>query len=208
MYIKICGITDEIEADYCNAAMPDFVGFIQFVEKSKRNISTKKAVSIMKKIDPKIKKVAVTISPSNEQVHKLCEAGFDYIQIHGSVDLSLIENAKLPVLKAFNVKDMSDFSKYNKCGNIKGYVFDAASPGSGETFDWEILKKLPAISQDKILLLAGGLNPDNVYEAISKTHIPGVDVSSGVEKDEGAGKDSKKIQRFVNEARRADMGDK
>ena len=121
------------------------------------------------------------------------------IQIHGEVSDKILSNPYLKVLKAFNVTDIDDFGKYSSIKNIIGYVFDSSAPGSGKVFDWNIIKD---ISRDgKPIILAGGLNPDNVEDAIQAVNPDGVDVSSGVEKNNGHGKDRQKIIAFVNKVR-------
>ena len=85
--------------------------------------------------------------------------------------------------------------------NVVGYVFDAAIPGSGKTFDWTLFQNLP--KTDKQVMLAGGLRPDNVKDAIQMigNRIDGVDTSSGVECDTGVGKDRQKLENFVKALR-------
>ena len=90
---------------------------------------------------------------------------------------------------------MDSYEKYHNDSRIAGYVFDAIEPGSGKTFDWKLVDNIPR--DEKLLLLAGGLNPDNVRMAIEAVHPDGVDVSSGVENDNGAGKNPDKIHDFV-----------
>ena len=200
MKIKICGLTDPKEAEYVNQNQVDFIGMVLFFPKSKRNITLEQAVAIMECLDPRIQKTAVVVSPSLEQVRKIEETGFDYIQIHGQIPSGFSENCHLPVLKAFNIRDMRDFPQYSANPAVAGYVFDAAEPGSGQVFDWNLVKEIP--QDDKLFFLAGGLNPGNVAEAISCIHPDGVDVSSGVEygKDR-TGKDPEKIRAFVSRAR-------
>ena len=90
---------------------------------------------------------------------------------------------------------MDNYEKYHNDSRIAGYVFDAIESGSGKTFDWKLVDNIPR--DEKLLLLAGGLNPDNVRMAIEAVHPDGVDVSSGVENDDGAGKNPDKIHDFV-----------
>ena len=90
---------------------------------------------------------------------------------------------------------MGSYEKYHNDSRIAGYVFDAIEPGSGRTFDWTLVENIPR--DEKLLLLAGGLNPDNVRMAIEAVHPDGVDVSSGVENDDKAGKNPEKIHDFV-----------
>lgn len=202
MLIKVCGLTNKKEADFLNANKVDFAGMVMFFPKSKRNISPETASEIIAELDPAIKKVAVVVEPDLEQVKIIENLGFDYIQIHGKLSQELLNEINIPILKAFNVKDMDMYESYHKEDKIIGYVFDAIEPGSGKTFDWSLVKSIP--EDDKILLLAGGLTPDNVAEAITYLHPMGVDVSSGVENDNGIGKDENKIQMFVKNARKAD----
>lgn len=190
--IKICGLTSPAEARYLNENHVDFAGMVLFFPKSKRNISIEQAKEVMAALDASIKRVAVVVSPSIEQIKQIEAAGFDYIQIHGKIPETEVE---APILKAFNVSDMGSYEKYHNDSRIAGYVFDAIEPGSGKTFDWKLVESIPR--DEKLLLLAGGLNPDNVRMAIEAVHPDGVDVSSGVENDNGTGKNPDKIHDFV-----------
>lgn len=204
MKIKICGLTDPKEAEYVNQNQVDFIGMVLFFPKSKRNITLEQAVAVMECLDPRIQKTAVVVSPSLEQVQQIEETGFDYIQIHGDIPSGFAENCHLPVLKAFNIRDMEDFPRYSEDPVIAGYVFDAMEPGSGQIFDWSLVKNVPR--DEKLFFLAGGLNSENVAEAIRYLQPDGVDVSSGVEYGgERSGKDPQKIQKFVSAAREAGL---
>lgn len=200
MKIKICGLTDKKEAEYLNRNHVDFAGMVLFFPKSKRNITIEQAKDIMQALDSGIRKVAVVVEPDLEQVWEIESAGFDYIQIHGDLKEDILKQTKIPIWKAFNIQDMEAYETYHKCSQIAGYVFDAQEPGSGKTFDWSLVKKLPR--DEKLFLLAGGLTPDNVQEAISYVHPDGVDVSSGVEYSDKPGKDGEKVDLFVKYARR------
>ena len=136
--------------------------------------------------------VAVTVSPTLEQVKTAYDCGFDYIQIHGEVEEDVLSNPYLKVIRAFNVSDLEKFDEYRMNQNIVGYVFDAHEPGSGKTFDWTMLENLP---------LAGGLNPETVAKAVKAVKPDGVDVSSGVENSNGDGKDFEKVKKFIISAR-------
>lgn len=197
--IKVCGLTEVREAEYLNRLKIDFAGFVLFFPKSKRNISIEKAEEIMKHLDKNIKKTAVVVSPAKEQIIDICNSGFDYIQIHGKIEEEVLKMAQIPVLKAFNVDDMDEFKMYSSNEKIAGYVFDAAQPGSGRTFDWDILSQIER--DGKLFVLAGGLNPDNVRKAVAAVNPDMVDVSSGVENDDGFGKDILKIEKFVKQIR-------
>lgn len=199
MKIKICGLTDPKEADYLNENQVDYAGFVLFFPKSKRNNTIKQASAVMKKLLPEIKKTAVTVSPTLEQAKEIEAAGFDLIQIHGNLSEDVLDFLSIPILKAFNVSDMAQYEAWHSCDKVRGYVFDAQEPGSGKTFDWNLVRKLP--KDEKMLFLAGGLCPENVKEAILAIKPDAVDVSSGVESDTGNGKDPEKIRCFCKKVR-------
>ena len=199
MLIKICGLTDVREAEYLNRNQVDFAGFVLFYEKSRRNMTLEGARPIMERLSPKIKKVAVTVSPTLEQARQIEESGFDYIQIHGELSREVLSDGSIPILRAFNIHDMEQYEYYRSCPRIAGYVFDACEPGSGKAFDWTLLKGLAR--DDRLFLLAGGLNAENVQRAIQAVQPDGVDVSSGVEYEDGQGKDPERIDEFVRVVR-------
>lgn len=199
--IKICGLTDPKEALYLNKHQVDYAGFVLFFPKSKRNLTIEQAKEIMRALNTTIQKVAVVVSPSLEQVIEIERANFDIIQIHGTLQDDVLDAISIPIFKAFNITDMDHFPTYQKCKKIKGYVFDAQKPGSGKTFDWKLVENIPR--DHKLLLLAGGLNPDNVSQAISALQPDGVDVSSGVEFSDKHEKDALKIEQFVKAVRQS-----
>lgn len=198
--IKICGITNEKEAGWLNECQVDFAGFVLFYPKSKRCLPLGDAERILKALEPQIKRVAVVVSPSLQEVLQIQEAGFDRIQIHGQLSEEVLENVEIPILKAFNVTDLEHFDKYSKNDAVEGYVFDAKEPGSGQGFDWKMVSAVPR--DGKMRILAGGLRPDNVADAIRAVQPDGVDVSSGVE-SAGGGKDREKVHAFVRAVREA-----
>lgn len=215
MLVKICGLTRSCEVNYLSENRADFAGVVLFYEKSKRNVSIETATEIINEIHVsnrdtahKIKSVAVTVKPAPSQIIKIKEAGFDFIQIHGKVTDEIIENCPLPILKAFNVDDLNDYEHYLNMNNIKGFVFDAGSPGSGKVFDWNMLNNLKR-DKDKLFILAGGLSDKNVREAIRFVAPDCVDVSSGVEYNEAflheknliTGKDPYKVKTFIENAK-------
>lgn len=195
--VKVCGLTDTVEADYLNKNKVDFAGFVLFFPKSKRNISIEKAEQIMAELDENIKKVAVIVSPDESEIQQINGSGFDYVQIHGEIKDRLLEQISKPVFKAFNIKDIKNIHKYQNNAKIVGYVFDAAVPGSGKVFDWSILNDIKRDA--KTFILAGGLNDSNVKEAVKLVNPDVVDVSSGVEYDSGSGKDPEKIKQFIRQ---------
>lgn len=206
--IKVCGLTKENEADMLAKMNVEYAGLVMFVPKSKRNVTKETAGLIVKRIHELgvSKAVAVTVSPDLEQLKAVTDTGFDYIQIHGNLDTEVYEKSTLPILRAINIKDHADdkelkaeLDKTLDMEKVSGILFDGSNPGSGKTFDWNIIKNIDR--KGKKLILAGGLTPDNVGEAVKKICPDVVDVSSGVEYDTTdsyfRGKDEDKIRVFV-----------
>jgi phosphoribosylanthranilate isomerase len=206
--IKVCGLTKESEADILAKMNVEYAGLVMFVPKSKRNVTKETAKTIVEKIHELgiSKAVAVTVSPDLEQLKAVTDTGFDYIQIHGNLDTEVYEKATLPILRAINIKEHGDYEELKSeldntlaMEKIAGVLFDGSNPGSGKTFDWDIIKNIDR--KGKKLILAGGLTPDNVGDAIKKICPDVVDVSSGVEYDSTdshfKGKDKDKIRVFV-----------
>lgn len=207
-------MTCDADIEAVNTYLPDYIGFVLFFPKSKRNISIEQAKQLLEKVDEKIETVAVVVSPTTEQVKQIEEVGFNYIQIHGTVTDEVYEQCKLPILRAFNVSDLDKLEEYEAKDKIKGYVFDSKTPGSGKTFDWSLLddirrkQKTVASNNDvsnkdtkKMIFLAGGIDKTNVKRAISEVAPDVIDLSSAVEKTSDAetfhGKDSEKIRIIV-----------
>lgn len=201
--IKICGLTSPQEAQWLREEKAEFAGMVLFCPKSKRNIQPQRAKEILHALGDDITKVAVVVSPTPEQLRQLEELSFDLVQIHGEIHPEQLEDLSIPFLRAFNVDNMQEYEKYENWKECAGYVFDAATPGSGQTFDWTQIPEF-ARREGKLFLLAGGLSPENVAEAVRRVRPDGVDVSSGVERDEGKGKDPEKIRAFVRAVREAD----
>ncbi len=194
--VKICGITSVKEAEYLNTYKADYAGMVIFYEKSKRNIDIVQAKSIIAALDNNIKSVAVVVSPDIEQAEAVKEAGFDYIQIHGGLEEEVYENIKMPIIRAVNInaaenpnqkaqKIEQDLTNILKKDKICAVLLDSKTPGSGNTFDWNIAAaaRQLALESGKKFWLAGGLDKDNVGEAIKIVSPDVVDTSSGVEYD-------------------------
>lgn len=197
--VKICGLKNPTDIKCINTLSPDFAGFVMFFEKSHRNISPEKAQKLLSALDPKIKSVAVTVSPTEEQLEQIYTLGFDYVQIHGKINEKLLSECKTPVIRAINVSGIESIGDIENLDNVKGILFDSEVPGSGQGFNWTLLKKLP--KTDKMLFLAGGLTADNVAAAICQVHPYAVDVSSGVELSDKSGKDFELVRAFIENAR-------
>lgn len=198
--IKICGLTSTADAEIVNDLKADYAGIVLFCPKSRRSTAPEDAKKILEALDDSIKSVAVVVAPTAEQIKIIEDCGFDIIQIHGDAPDEIYRSSKLPIFKAFNVSDLESRERYSSFDKIIGYVFDAAQPGSGKTFDWSTLKSIPR--DDKLVILAGGLTPGNVIQAIKYLRPDAVDVSSGVENDNGKGKSRDKAQSFVSAVRK------
>ena len=201
--IKVCGINDQISMDTAINNSVDYIGLV-FYKESPRNIPISKA-KILISNRPKISKiVALTVNPSDNfllEIKKHIEP--DFIQLHGEEDPNRCKNIrekfKIPIIKGIGIEnDMSIkylIQPYEEVCDI--LILDAPSKelpgGNGKKFDWEILKNHKS---KKKWMLAGGLNINNISEAIDITKPPAIDISSGLEKNKGT-KDPQLIKDFV-----------
>ena len=197
--VKICGLKNPTDIKCINTLSPDFAGFVMFFEKSHRNISVQTAQELLALLDKNIKSVAVTVSPTEEQLEQIHTLGFDYVQIHGKIREKLLSECKTPVIRAINVSGIESIGDIENLDNVKGILFDSAVPGSGKSFDWSMLERLP--KNQKMLFLAGGLTADNVSKAVAQLRPFAVDVSSGVELADKSGKDFELVRTFIENAR-------
>lgn len=205
--VKICGLTKEQEVKMLAENHADFGGIVLFFEKSKRNCPIEKAEKLVKLLKTEgIASVAVVVSPTLSQVEQIQSLGFDYLQIHGELKPEVLEQIKIPVIRAFNLTNMAEREALQENGKVAGWLLDAAVPGAGKTFDWQLLKDWKR--DDRLFLLAGGLHAGNVREAIKVVQPDVVDVSSGVEFDSeeeieknGCRKDVEKVKEFIRQAR-------
>lgn len=166
---------------------PDYVGFV-FAE-SRRKVTLKQAAELRDAISHSVIVVGVFVNEPIINVHNLAKSGIiDMIQLHGNEDDEYIRTLTLQTDKKIIRAVKTDSPQ----GSADFLLFDSPSPGSGRTFDWGTL---PSVTTP--YFLAGGLNPDNVAEAIRRVSPYAVDVSSGVEVD--GFKDRKLIERFISE---------
>ncbi|MCL1948061.1 MAG: phosphoribosylanthranilate isomerase [Chitinivibrionia bacterium] len=196
MKVKICGITAKTALETAIEAGADFVGFV-FFEKSKRNISIEKAKVLAKIVPKTVKKVGVFVNENIENLLKIAnEIPLDIVQLHGNETWQYCEKIPFEIIKAIKVIDGKFSQNPDDFPNIT-LMFDAQISGSGEKFDWN------ATDFSKIkgrkFFIAGGLNPENVKEAIEYFSPFAVDVSSGVETN--GQKDNDKIREFLKNAR-------
>ena len=207
--VKICGITRNEDLEAAATAGVDAVGFVVGVASSPRNISLNDAEKLMRQIPPFVKRVIVTVPASLEDLVEICEAlNPDALQIHGKNLFSAVRD-KLPntlvigAVKA-NPPDVVDYAAK------AAKMFDAVlldsfvqrkHGGTGVVHDWTMSQHVKQVIHPKPLILAGGLNPENVAEAVRTVQPYAVDVSSGVERQPGI-KDHQKMVEFVKNAKR------
>lgn len=191
--IKICGITRAKEAQYLNEIHADYAGFVLW-EKSRRHVSFERAEEISKLLDKSVKRVAVTVSPDLDLLEKIEKAKFDILQVHGQLREEVARQCSLPIWRACNLQKSDDIKKLEQLEKITGYVLDAETAGSGKPFDWSASRKImesmrEAVFVGRKFILAGGLNAENVAEAVRIFKPDIVDVSSGVESAQGKERD-------------------
>ena len=212
--VKICGLKTAEAAERAVALGASHVGFI-FFPKSPRNIEPDDAGRIADRIRGQAKIVAVTVNADNDELDEIVSAlNPDILQLHGSEDADRLLTVKamygLPVMKAFSVREASDLEKIDAyIGIADRFLFDAKPPkgselpgGNGVSFDWKLLDALDG-SVD--YMLSGGLNAENIGEAMAQTSARAIDISSGVESAPGV-KDLKLMESFFNAVRQAEAG--
>ncbi|MGK2947431.1 MAG: phosphoribosylanthranilate isomerase [Acidimicrobiales bacterium] len=204
MFVKICGVTTEEDALLAVAMGADAIGF-NFVPSSPRFLAVGRAADIVKRLPPEILTVGIFRNEAPERVVELVhQTGIKAAQLHGheSADESRWVRARVPVtIKVFPGGD-PELARATAYG-ADIVMLDSASPGSGQVFDWSLAEGAPSGLR---ILLAGGLNPDNVADAIDRVRPWGVDVASGVESAPGV-KDPTLVRRFVSAAKAAEPPD-
>ncbi|KMT20920.1 phosphoribosylanthranilate isomerase [Clostridium cylindrosporum] len=196
--VKVCGIKSPEIGKCVYAAGGDAIGLV--FAKSKRQLTLSEAVNISKDLPKDILKIGVFVNePIESLMNYVNKVGLDIVQLHGDESKEYCEKIKLPVIKAFSIKERSDIEKAYEYRNLYGYLFDAKCEkyrgGEGKVFDWDMLKDLPTYIKDR-LILAGGLNISNVEEAIREVNPFMIDVSSGVEINYN--KDEALIKEFIS----------
>ena len=185
--VKICGLSTKEAVEAAVSAGADYIGFV--FAPSKRQVTVEQAIELAKFIPSHIQKVGVFVSPSRaELLEAVDKVGLDFVQVHGQVVDKLFENLPCGSIQAVQV----DENGHVPNSQADYLLFDAPVAGSGQTFDWG---QLDTAELSQPFFIAGGLNEDNVEEAIQHFSPFAVDVSSGVE-TEGQ-KDHEKIRRFI-----------
>ncbi|MCZ2259082.1 phosphoribosylanthranilate isomerase [Sporosarcina sp. G11-34] len=194
--VKICGLMESEHVRIAVDAGADAIGFV--FAPSSRRITINEAKELAKYVPPQVMKIGVFVNASREEIERTYkEVPLDFVQFHGEESEEFINSIQLPSIKVFSVhseKDVQEATSYT----TDYYLFDAPGTvykgGSGVTFDWKLLND-SGIASNKIIL-AGGLNAENVEEAVRRVQPYMVDVSSGVERNKR--KDGSLIKAFIS----------
>ncbi len=198
--VKICGIINLTDAEIAIAAGADALGFI-FVPETPRYIKPTDAAEIIRALPPFITTVGVFRNVEHEVIEGIAmQTSITSIQLHGGESPEFCTQISLPVVKVFELQNERDLQTLNDY-NVSAYLVDKPKFISGGTINLELALK--ARHQTKRLILAGGLNPENVAKAIKYVKPYAVDVASGVESEKRS-KDPRKIKAFIGAVRRAD----
>ena len=197
--VKICGIQRFDDIEYINELQPDYAGFV--FANSKRQIDMYKSWELIKKLNSSIKTVGVFVNEDIDKVINIASfLNLSVLQFHGDEIPEYIEKFKIyTVWKALHVKskdDLTDINLYNTDAILLDSSANGMYGGTGQCFDWDIIKGLKA---NRPLIIAGGLNEYNVGMAVKELNPFAVDVSSSVEAD--GYKDFNKIKKFIDKAR-------
>ena len=206
--VKICGLTGPQDVVAAADAGARYVGFV-FFPKSPRNVSVQQAKALAAEVPFGAAKVALTVNADDALLDEITQnVAIDILQLHGSESVERVAQIKartgLPVMNAIGISDADDLQKIVDYGRVADMLLVDAKPpknadlpgGNGLAFDWRLLAgRKWAVPW----MLAGGLTPDNVQQAIQLTGARQVDVSSGVESAPGV-KDPAKVAAFVSAA--------
>ena len=197
MFIKICGMTNADDALLAAGLGADAVGFI--FAPSPRQVTPGRVRSIIERLPASVLTVGVFRNEARERVVGITNrTGIRAVQLHGNEspeETHWISERVPSVIRAVPAGSKA-MIEHEAFGKVR-FLIDAATPGSGQTFDWAILVNNRI---DRDFILAGGLNPDNVIDAIQTVRPWGVDVASGVEARPGI-KDATKLSQFITNAR-------
>lgn len=179
--VKICGIKTEEEIEIVNEFCPDYIGFI--FAKSPRKVTVEKAMKLRKMLKPEIQVVGVFVDEGPEDINNLIEkCQLNVVQLHGRETVDICAKIKSKVWKSVLVRDRShlevipDYLPYVD-GILLDTYHESKMGGTGHSFNWELIDS----NRNYPLILAGGLNPDNILSAIQTVNPTVVDVNSGVE---------------------------
>ncbi len=201
--VKICGITNLDDALAAIDSGADAIGFV-FFEKSPRWISYRNAELIIKKLPPFVTTIGVFVNQSPVQIKEIVSnIKIDALQVYEQ-EIAKLSDFSRQIIKVIRIKSLQSLDPLiNFKDNVSAFLLDAYSPdslgGTGKVFNWDIAVEAKKFGR---IILAGGLNPENISEAIRYVRPYGVDVSGGVEAEKGK-KDLKKLKLFIERAKAA-----
>ena len=201
--VKICGVTLPQDVRLIVKAGADAIGFQ--MSQGPRKITPEQARKLVKLVSPWVTPVGVLVNEPLAKAKRLIQyCGFQVVQLHGDETAAYCEKIPVPVIKAIRMKSPTTykaFKKYQAAAYLLDSFHKGVRGGTGKSFQSSWAKKAVRELPDPVLL-AGGLNPDNVFKTIRASHVFGVDVSSGVEISPGI-KDPKKVVQFIRNAKKA-----
>ncbi|HLP17524.1 MAG TPA: phosphoribosylanthranilate isomerase [Bacteroidota bacterium] len=201
MFVKICGITNIDDALFAAECDANAIGF-NFYKESKRYISPDDALEIIRELPETMRKVGVFVNADIDMVKKTAtRLLLDFVQFHGDEPLEYVQQFGAQAIKVFRVTPVFDPSVI-RTYNTPLSLIEAYDPelygGTGRTVDWAVAR---AANEYGKIILAGGLTPENIEQAIWEADPFGVDVAGGVEQSPGK-KDHAKMKEFIEKARR------
>jgi phosphoribosylanthranilate isomerase len=205
--IKICGITNPEDALAAIKYGADALGFV-FYSESPRSITPDKAKEIISLLPPFITTVGVFVDEKVSDIEKTVQhTGIDIVQLHGSEPPEYCKDiSSKRVIKAIRIKELTDLEPL-KHYRASAFLLDTYTPdsigGTGLVFNWEIAIEAKRFGR---IILAGGLTPENIEDAVKMVQPYGIDVASGVEGSEKGKKDHNKLRLFIERARKASTG--
>jgi phosphoribosylanthranilate isomerase len=198
--VKICGITRLQDALLAVELGADALGF-NFWPESKRYCAPERAAKIIAALPPLISTVGIFVNQSRAHIRRMAGlSGVRYVQLHGNETPEFCEELGFPHVKAVRVEGAESIRGLARYRAAAGFLLDAPSAGyggSGKTFDWALARRA---AKERPILLAGGLTPENVSQALTQVRPYGVDVASGVESKPGK-KDKEKLSRFIRQVK-------
>ena len=205
--IKICGINDKSSMDAAIESKADYIGLV-FYDKSPRNLSLGDAQQLLKNRNQHSKIVALTVNSDDDFIKDIKQnIKPDYFQFHGNETPLRCKEIKVkfetPIIKGIGIKNKLDLIKANQNYENLCDILLLDSPstilpgGNGEMFNWNIIKNC---EPQKKWMLAGGLNINNIEQAVKISNPPAIDISSGVEISKGI-KDPEMIKNFISKCR-------
>lgn len=197
--IKLCGLSRPCDIEAANQLKPDYIGFV-FAPKSKRYVTYRKAAELKSRLSPEIKAVGVFVNECPQETAKLLKNGIiDMVQLHGGEaedDIARLRRlTDRPIIKAFRIETAYDIKAANQ--STADYILLDSGAGTGMVFDWSLVNSI-----GRPYFLAGGLDADNVADAVKALRPFAVDVSSGIETD--GLKDKAKMAAFIAAVRKED----